>query len=1376
MEDFSAEEYEVDNPTISGKVPLLITDADASQFSAIVDVMDGKNLALKGPPGTGKSQTITNIIAAALAKGKSVLFVAEKAAALNVVKERLNSAELGDFCLEIHSTKARKTDLLAALEARREIQNKLRPPRKLDAAVTELEKHRRQLSDYVGLVNTEFGASGKTIHNILWAEQRSRDAAADLPKALDNIRLSNVEAITEAEFTERSMKLVALGELNQAIVTAHGAVERHPWHGISSTELNLFDQDELITEGKRLNEALNIFSDVVRALAAELGTEISDDLGTGEKLKAALDRLPLLAPEVDRHLLDAMANPVTRQALKDLLDCLILWTDAKARIATFGNPERLSTRLRDLQMLAQAAEQFDLMDETSATLVLLAQASRNEATALRRAAAHAERLLKAFGISDDKLDISNLPRIIAAVRHLSALPRHLAGFRSHKLVNEVMGVQLLIGAQLKEAGRKAKDLEAILTDTSQRLMVRRDDDPDVFRNHAAALRSAGLFRMLRADVRAAKRTYKSLQRSHARVRTSRMADDFEQLASALSAVSAIDHDVNLRELCGERFRGTHTPFDDFLVIHNWMVETKQLTPIANDIDQQISKVLLEGAVDTLNSILGLAKDPAHALLEQRVNALAGSGRSIEDLIDWCARRAEVAEMVGLLSRQIGLFDNTFFSRLRETESGAKLMCDAAERITSNQRAREVLGEDFQGTATDQRHLRGATDAAQAIENTGLPEYLQRYLFSSNYDARIKQLHLLKTELDATLTSARHAWLTFKERAKVDDTAFYGAPFETISATTMANRTALAIADRPGLATWIEYRSAWQDCVDLGLAPLLGVFEGSPLLPESLRTALERAFNRNLARTALERHPKLTRFKGITQTQARERFSELDRQILKLHQQSLAAQLAGNPIDPGVLTPLKKDYTGLELIRNELSKKQRHLPIRTLLERAGRSIQQMKPCFMMSPLSVAQFLKPGGLRFDILVIDEASQMRPEEALGSIVRSDQTVIVGDPMQLPPTSFFDRADHFIGTEDEAEEIIDSESILDLALATYRPARELRWHYRSRHESLIAFSNRKFYDDKLIVFPSPLDPDKAKRRPPFGVFNHFVGGKYKSSLNLIEAQAVAEAAVAFMRDNPDSSLGVVTLNQPQQELLLGEIDRLVARDHRAAKYREKWEPTLEYFFVKNLENVQGDERDVIFISTVYGPDAETGVVMNWFGPVNSNVGHRRLNVLFTRAKQRVDLFTSMRSGDIRIAEGASLGIKTLKSYLEYAETGKLEQGVQTGREPDSEFEIFVRDRLAQHGFEVVPQVGVAGYFIDLAVKHPKRSGYILGIECDGAMYHSSKSARDRDRLREQVLTGLKWNIYRIWSTDWFANPQEQFNRLVAHIEQLVARSPSVQ
>ena len=1367
--DFSAEEYEVDNPSVGSKVPLLITDADASQFSAIVDVMDDKNLALKGPPGTGKSQTITNIIAAALAKGKRVLFVAEKAAALNVVKERLNSARLGDFCFEIHSTKARKKDLLAALEARLEIQNKLQSPKKLDAAVAELEKHRSQLSDYVGLINTEFGAAGRTIHSILWAEQHSRHAGIDLPKALDNVRLANVEALTEAEFTERQVKLAALGELNQAVVKVYGTAERHPWHGIAATELNPFEQEDLIAQGMELTGALNAFLEAVLAIVAELGTEIADDLATAEKLKSELDRLPPLAPDVNKHLLGVMADPITCQALKNLLGCIISFTEAKAKIETLGESERMSARFTDLHMLAEAAERFKLTDETPNTLVSLAETLRIQAAEWRRVAAHATQLVKAFDFVNDKLDISHLTRIVATVRHLAALPKHLAKFRSQKLSDEA------IGTTLDELGHKAGALRAFLEKEMQRFTFQLDDDPDVYRRHGASLRSAGLFGLIRADVRAAKRVYRSMQRTQEKVSKNKMADDFDQLANALLETRAIEKDASLRELCGEHFRGIQTPFDELFIAHSWMIETKRLTPVADDIDRQIRKVLLNDTVARLNTIMSVVSDPAHPLLEQLLTTSTNSAGTIEDLIELCERRAKVVKIAVPLARQAGLFDSTSFSCLPEAARAAEVMRDAATKIASNRRAREVLGELHKDVATDPRLLENAIGAANAIEHAQLPEYLQKHLFSDSHDARIEQLHSLKAKLSTAATSARLAWATFKEQAKIDDAVFYGGPFETVSATSMANRTALAVADQDGLAAWIEYRRAWQDCMNLDLNPLLGAFGGAPLLPERLRTALDRVFYRSLVRAALKRHPELDRFSGITQKQARERYQVLDRQILKLHQESLAAKLARAPIDPGALTPLKKDYTGLELIRNELSKKQRHVPIRTLLDRAGHSIQQMKPCFMVSPLSVAQFLKPGGLRFDVVVIDEASQMRPEEALGSIVRTDQTVIVGDPMQLPPTSFFDRADHFIGTEDEAEEIIDSESILDLALATYRPARDLRWHYRSRHESLIAFSNRKFYDDKLIVFPSPLDPDKVKRKPPFGVFNHFVGGKYKSSLNLIEAQAVAEATVAFMRDNLDRSLGVVTLNQPQQELLRGEIDRLVARDHRAAKYLEKWESTLEYFFVKNLENVQGDERDVIFISTVYGPDADTGVVMNRFGPVNSNVGHRRLNVLFTRAKQRVDLFTSMRSGDIRIADGASLGIKTLKSYLEYAETGKIEQGELTGREPDSEFEIFVRDRLTQHGFEVVPQVGVSGYFIDLAVKHPKRSGYLLGIECDGAMYHSSKSARDRDRLREEVLNGLKWNIYRIWSTDWFANPQQQFNRLVAHIEQLAAQSPDI-
>ncbi|MGA1285537.1 MAG: AAA domain-containing protein, partial [Prochlorothrix sp.] len=399
--------------------------------------------------------------------------------------------------------------------------------------------------------------------------------------------------------------------------------------------------------------------------------------------------------------------------------------------------------------------------------------------------------------------------------------------------------------------------------------------------------------------------------------------------------------------------------------------------------------------------------------------------------------------------------------------------------------------------------------------------------------------------------------------------------------------------------------------------------------------------------------------------------------------------------------------------------------------------------------------------DLVIIDEASQMRPEEALGALARAQQLVIVGDPQQLPPTEFFKaQLDEDLENEDTEEADLDSESILDMAMKVFYPARRLKWHYRSRHESLIAFSNREFYDNSLTIFPAP--------RQNFAVEYHYVeAGAYRDRANMPEVQAVAAAVVDFVEQYPHLSLGVVTLNQKQQELLIDELDSLFARNPALEEYRTQKEATLEPFFVKNLENVQGDERDVIFISTVYGPTEPGGAVMQRFGPINSKNGHRRLNVLFTRAKERITIFSSMKPSDIR--DGRHRGVSILRDYLTYAQTQRLQTGVVTGREPDSDFEVFVADRLRERGYEVVPQVGVSGYFIDLAIVNPHHPGtYLVGVECDGATYHSSKAARDRDRLRQQVLERLGWKLYRIWSTDWFANPDHEIQKLVNFLQSL--------
>ena len=436
--------------------------------------------------------------------------------------------------------------------------------------------------------------------------------------------------------------------------------------------------------------------------------------------------------------------------------------------------------------------------------------------------------------------------------------------------------------------------------------------------------------------------------------------------------------------------------------------------------------------------------------------------------------------------------------------------------------------------------------------------------------------------------------------------------------------------------------------------------------------------------------------------------------------------------------------------------------------------------MMSPMSCSQYLAPGLIEFDLIVMDEASQIRPEDALGALVRAKQVVVVGDPKQLPPTSFFDRKFETSGDENGENTIADeSESILDVCLKAFSSPRRLSWHYRSQHESLIAFSNQQFYGGRegrgLMLFPSPKEPGIE-----YGIKRHYIeNGRFVNQYNIEEAQAVVQAVIEHYLSGKSESLGVVAMNINQARYISGLIDAECKVNPSLDAAMARSGENGHSFFVKNLENVQGDERDVIFISATYGPD-QTGHQHQRFGPINQNSGGRRLNVLITRAKKRVELFTSMLSSNIIISSESKEGVIALKGYLKFAETQLLEP-VHTNHGnkcavADSPFEEAVASIIKMAGYDVDLQVGAAGYFIDIAVKHPDNpSEYLLAVECDGATYHSSLSARDRDRLREAVLRRMGWEVHRIWSTDWFNNRSTEISRLIGAIEDAKRARPIV-
>jgi very-short-patch-repair endonuclease len=594
------------------------------------------------------------------------------------------------------------------------------------------------------------------------------------------------------------------------------------------------------------------------------------------------------------------------------------------------------------------------------------------------------------------------------------------------------------------------------------------------------------------------------------------------------------------------------------------------------------------------------------------------------------------------------------------------------------------------------------------------------------------------------------------------------------------------AQRATLAQWLEHLDDIQALVAFNLLKDEAQERGLQAVAddavewdragERLVASFEQTWYSGVLREAFQARPALARFTRLDHEAAIRASRDLDRAVLATNQAKIALKH-----HDGI--PHYAAAGGLGVLRREVQKRTRHLSIRKVMEVAGEAIQDIKPVFMMSPLSVAMHLPPDGPQFDVVIFDEASQVKPADAFGAIIRGHQTIVVGDTKQLPPTSFFDKLTQTdADDEDEDESPIANvtqgmESILGVmsALTPDQSARhaDLRWHYRSRHHSLIALSNRLFYKNRLYVFHSP-----DSRPPDMGlVFHHYpetVYGRGTTRRNPEEARLVAQAVVRHARETPGLSLLVATFNRPQKEAIEDELDRLRA-DEPALREFERLHPQgKEPLDVRNLETVQGDERDVVFISVGFGRD-EHRRVTNEFGPVNNDGGERRLNVLFTRARVRCEVFSNIKADDIAGDARSPDGVRKLKAFLHYAETGELDQPMATEREPQSEFELAVLAAVRASGYDAVPQVGSAGFFVDIGVCDPGNPNrFVLGVECDGAPYHSARSARDRDRLREQVLMDRGWRIHRVWSTDWFRNPAPALRRLQEAVAQAVAAEGS--
>lgn len=1205
-----ARDYWVDDPKIERKVPLLITDTDSSQFSAIVDVMDGKNLVIEGPPGTGKSQTITNLIAAALAQEKTILFVAAKKAALDVVHTRLASAGLANYCLETHATNGSRQAFYNDLKRRLDQAELPEVYQSLEAQIQEYQRLREQLARYVSLLNQPFGKGGYTIQELLWASKKAEKVCQDFSVPLQLGQIQDPQAIEmgQASFDRKVTHLKELSQQQQSILRQYTTLERHPWFGLTVQNLSPIDQQDLYSATQIWSGNLEKISQSISKINESWRTQVSNTVAQIQNFQTQLTQSPRLSPAVDVTLLPTLATASIQEGVIQLLQYLRTYRQDAQRLQNLfqeriQSPEILSLRLFPTSSLPSNA---------------------------------------------------SIEEITAVIQNLKQRFPDLCSVTHQKLV-------------------QIRDQQEKLLMTRQRLQQKYNlaacASSDCLITYADKLSHANLLdAWFNVTYKQAKNHWESIHKHKKLYSDPEISREFRSIAQFQNEVAEFQENPQTKRICGGFFNGLQTEFGSLLALNKLIRE-----------------------------------------VEQQLNHLA-QYQQLMDQLPVCTS----------------------------------------------------LGDFYQSSQTPYERLEATLNFAQAAIQSSLPNYLIKALFSQNAATIIQQIDQVSGQLDQLLQAEKRLRQAFLDLGQPDISEMFNhTDLLALDLSVITKRLARAIEAQDELPVWINYRRAYTQVLDDGLQNLLIAFMDEGLSFEPLDRVYPFVFYQSLLRHAYREYPDLANLSGTSQAQARQQFQKVDRRLLKLYQEHLVAKLNQVKVTDGNSRGRKSEYTELALIKNEVAKQKRHISQRSLFQRASCALQQLKPCWMMSPASVAQFIPPEAVTFDLVIIDEASQMRPEEALGALARARQLVVVGDPQQLPPTDFFQaQSDVDFEERDTEESDLDSESILDMAMKVFYPARRLKWHYRSRHESLIAFSNREFYDNSLTIFPAP--------RQNFAVEYRYVeDGIYQDRTNINEVQAIATAVVDFVERYPDRSLGVVTLNQTQQELLIDELDQLFALNPALEAYRTKQEATLEPFFVKNLENVQGDERDVIFISTVYGPTEPGGPVMQRFGPINSKHGHRRLNVLFTRAKEQIIIFSSMKPSDIR--DGRHRGVSILRNYLTYAQTQRLQTGVVTGREPDSDFEIFVADRLRKYGYEVIPQVGVSGYFIDLAIVNPHHPGtYLVGIECDGATYHSSKAVRDRDRLRQQVLERLGWQLYRIWSTDWFENPDRETQKLVNFLQSL--------
>ena len=1274
--------------------------ADSSQLSAVMAAVRGKDFVLIGPPGTGKSQTISNLIAQCLAEGKRVLFVSEKIAALDVVYRRLREVNLGEFCLELHSSKARKLDVLAQLQNAWEAQGDVDPD-EWRAQAQRLKRLRDDLNGYVERLHFRH-TNGMTIFEAIGRVVDGEDVPA----------LGFSWGAAEAHGTDAMEALRGVVDRLDVNATAfgHGALLDNPLAAVGRSDWSPNWQQSLV--------------DAARGV-----------MGPAQAVQAAHDRLasaiglpPMPLTRRARGAVGVLARILPQAAGRDWR--FALRVDARSTAERLQAGAAFVTQLRDLSSQLAPAWPPSVVVACRQGIKLLAN----------RRIAHADLGMPwaADVVEELQKGLTLLDQIAQATKQLSVpYSEHVEQLNVTQLQREWAKAEKALWPMSWLAKRKVRSvLDAAAAG---------ETEPDVARDLRALVR----IRALRSEVTALE-VGPATEGVWAGLKTRReFADAALKFQHVLTAArhqhpwddGGLDAIANGR--CGERLSKELGKLRALKALDADIAALEYLGPATAALWAGLATRCehLDAALDFNTELAALRE--AGLLTSEHLSIVNGEcGAAMSADLQRLRQR-------GVVEQQLSDFDD-LGSLTAGLWRGVKTRLDELEKALKFQASMSAAIANLAATPEDLAAVKAPLDRLigegnALLEPTGP--------IASAGQAYIAAWGALQPSIDRLSAAGE-----FAEIAKTH--------FGDIAVAELLQRCTALVQAESRLNAWCAWRKVCQQAVALGLAPLVAGIEHGAIGAGAVRRAFETSYSRWWLNAVVDNEPVIRTFVAAEHEKRIGDFRALEAQYTRLTKAWVRATLCADLPKQDSVT--RNSEWGI--LRHEMTKKKRHLPLRELMSSIPSALTKLTPCLLMSPLSIAQYLSADANAFDVVVFDEASQIPVWDAVGAIARGKQVVMVGDPKQLPPTNFFDRAE---SSADEDDVEGDLESILDECLGANLPTMNLAWHYRSRHESLIAFSNHRYYGGSLVTFPSPVTEDRA-------VSFHHVKGVYEKGgarINKPEAKALVADIVTRLKTpgfrESKLTIGVVTFNTEQQGLIEDLLDEERRRDPALEPYFNEAE--LEPLFVKNLESVQGDERDIMYFSITYGPDLAGAVSMN-FGPMNREGGERRLNVAITRARHELRVFSSLKGKQMDLARTQALGVRDLKHFLEFAERGTRALAEATRGslgDFESPFEEAVASALAGKGWELHTQIGASSFRVDLAVVHPDaRGSYLTGIECDGATYHRSATARDRDMLREQVLRGLGWEILRVWSTDWWVDKAGTLAKLDAKLRGLLETS----